>query len=294
MQIFPKKQIEGRLALVAAGCFFFSIPFIIIDKALFMVPVIWGIGLVYFFVFYLPHYLRRREITASPISKEDVEILNKWVSFYCGLSPQDKKLYEADIQIFLDEHHIEGIDDVEITREVELLVAASAVRLIFRRPQWEYRDFGDILIYPGAFSTDGRYSTDINNGKAAAAGMVHSIGSVILSLPHLYRSFEHKDDGFNVGYHEFAHVLDGFRPDGIPDKISMGATGRWCEVMRKEFEKVQRGKSVLRQYAGTNEAEFFAVAVEVFFEKPELLEKKAPEVYEQLSEYFQQNPEGSK
>ncbi len=259
-----------------------------------MVLLTWGIGLIYFFAFYLPHYLRRREITKSPLSDEDVEILNKWVSFYDELSPEDKELYEADIQVFLDEHHIVGVDDVTVTREVELLVAASAIRLIFRRPQWEYRDFGDILIYPGSFSTDGTYSTNIRNGERAAAGMVHSIGSVILSLPHLYRSFEHKHDGFNVGYHEFAHVLDGFRPNGIPDELSMGATGRWCEIMRKEFEKVHKGKSVLRQYAGTNEAEFFAVAVEVFFEKPELLEKKAPEVYEQLVEFFRQDPESSK
>ncbi len=282
------------MALVAVGCFLFSIPFFVLNKALFMVLVTWGIGLLYFFVFYLPHYLRRRKVAESPLSAEDVVILNEWVSFYSGLSPSDKKLYEADIQIFLDEHHIEGIDDVEITREVELLVAASAIRLIFRRPQWEYRDFGDILIYPGSFTTDGTYSTKVQNGDSAAAGMVHSVGCVILSLPHLYRSFEHKHDGFNVGYHEFAHVLDGFRPNGIPDGLSLGTTRRWIEIMQKEFEKVHRGKSVLRQYAGTNEAEFFAVAVEAFFEKPDMLEKKAPEVYEQLVEFFQQDPESSK
>ncbi|MBD3277944.1 MAG: peptidase, partial [Candidatus Aegiribacteria sp.] len=152
------------------------------------------------------------------------------------------------------------------------------------------RDFGEILVYPGGFKTDGSYSTDISGADKAAAGMVHSTGNVILSLPHLLRGFQHDNDGYNVGYHEFAHVLDGYRPDGIPDELSLGAYRPWVEVMHREFEKVHKGRSMLRTYAGTNPAEFFACAVEAFFEKPKKMRKKAPELYAQLSEFFNQKP----
>jgi len=290
MEIFPRKRIEFRLGLVALACLLFSLPFIITRRGMILIPAIWLLGVVYVFAFYLPKYQRRKRIAAAPLSDEDREILLENVSFYKALSTEDRKTYEADSAIFLREHTIIGVDDVKITRKIELLVAATAVRLIFRRPEWEYRDFGDILIYPGGFKTDGSYSTDIRSGEGAAVGLVHSAGSVILSLPHLLCGFQHENDGLNVGYHEFAHVLDGFHPDGLPDELSLGAYKPWIEVMHREFEKVHKGRSVLRAYAGTNPAEFFAVAVEYFFEKPEKMKSKAPDLYEQLAEFFRQSP----
>jgi len=47
---------------------------------------------------------------------------------------------------------------------------------------------------------------------------------------------------------------------------------------------------VLRAYGATNEAEFFAVATEAFFEKPRQLEKHLPELYAELSAYYGQRP----
>ncbi len=41
----------------------------------------------------------------------------------------------------------------------------------------------------------------------------------------------------------------------------------------------------------TNPAEFFAVATECFFEKPAQLRQKHPELYEELKEYYRQDPE---
>lgn len=55
--------------------------------------------------------------------------------------------------------------------------------------------------------------------------------------------------------------------------------------------EVQRGaKTVMNSYGATNPAEFFAVATETFFEKPDSLLKKHPALYEQLQRYYQLNP----
>ncbi len=61
-----------------------------------------------------------------------------------------------------------------------------------------------------------------------------------------------------------------------------------------EMEKAWRGRSVLRKYAGTNEAEFFAVAVETFFERPGALRRATPELYAILEEYFGPPMKGGK
>ena len=43
---------------------------------------------------------------------------------------------------------------------------------------------------------------------------------------------------------------------------------------------------LLRDYATTNEAEFFAVATEVFFEKPRAMAREAPALYGLLREFY--------
>lgn len=290
MEVYPLKKMRARLGITFLACFLFSLPFIVYERALFVVPLVFVAGGFYYFVIYSARYRRRRRIAGNPLSDEDRKILRDNVSFYSSLSEKDTRSYETDLAIFLDEHRITGVDDVEITRKVALLVAATAVRLVFRRPEWEFRDFGEILVYPGGFRTDGTYSTDLSGSASAAAGLVHSSGNVILSLPHLLRGFQHDNDGYNVGYHEFAHVIDGYRPDGIPDELTLGSYRPWVQVMQKEFEKVHRGRSILRQYAGTNPAEFFACSVEAFFEKPSQMRSKAPELYEQLAVFFNQRP----
>lgn len=290
MEVYPQRRIGTRLGITFLACLLFSVPFLSTGKALFAVPLIFAVGALYLHVIFMARYRRRRRLAENPLTGEDREILREHVSFYSSLSDSDRKLYETNLAIFLAEHPITGVDDVKITRKVELLVAATAVRLVFRRPEWEFRDFGAILVYPGGFRTDGSYSTDLRDTDSAAAGLVHSSGNVILSLPHLLHGFQHDNDGLNVGYHEFAHVLDGHLPDGVPESLSFGAYRPWIEVMQKEFEKVIRGRSMLRRYAGTNPAEFFACAVEAFFEKPEQMRRKAPELYRQLSEFFNQDP----
>jgi Mlc titration factor MtfA (ptsG expression regulator) len=48
---------------------------------------------------------------------------------------------------------------------------------------------------------------------------------------------------------------------------------------------------VLDTYGATNPAEFFAVATECFFEKPVQMKKRHPELYQELKEYYRQDPE---
>ena len=58
-------------------------------------------------------------------------------------------------------------------------------------------------------------------------------------------------------------------------------------------ENVAQGRrTVLDAYGATAHEEFFAVAVEVFFEKPERLRDEEPEVYGQLVEMFRLDPAG--
>ena len=54
----------------------------------------------------------------------------------------------------------------------------------------------------------------------------------------------------------------------------------------------RRLRRVLRNYGAQNEAEFFAVATEAFYEKPEQMKRRTPELYEELSRFFGVDPAG--
>jgi Mlc titration factor MtfA (ptsG expression regulator) len=66
-------------------------------------------------------------------------------------------------------------------------------------------------------------------------------------------------------------------------------------VCSYEFLRLRRladkgHKTFLDSYGATNEAEFFAVATEEFFDRPLALQKHVPELYRVLSVYYRQDP----
>ena len=64
----------------------------------------------------------------------------------------------------------------------------------------------------------------------------------------------------------------------------------WIDIIDREMELIEEGKSDINPYALTNHAEFFAVASEYFFEKPsDAMEKNHPELYSILKKIFRQD-----
>ena len=67
------------------------------------------------------------------------------------------------------------------------------------------------------------------------------------------------------------------------------------EGFREDFRKLQQRsiegrQTLLDLYGATDEAEFFAVATEFFFERPVEFRKKYPDLYEQLKNFYHQDP----
>ena len=56
------------------------------------------------------------------------------------------------------------------------------------------------------------------------------------------------------------------------------------------MEEINNNKSDIRNYGGTSKTEFFAVASEYFFERPDLLKRKHPDLHEMLEKCFRQAP----
>lgn len=293
MQVWPAKKIRVQLGIAlalalggvaGAALGIWSLP---LAPAFLLASALW-------YAWSTARYYRRRAITSSPFPEDWREILERRVDFYRALpeSSDARRRFEDDIRIFLAEQRIygagEGDDRLEIGDETRLLIAASAAILGHGMPNFEWPRMRDIVVHPRAF--DENYT---NEGESNIAGMVHHQGPILYSERDLKLGFRRRD-GHNVGIHELAHVLDlaDGHADGVPIGASWISSAPWVEIVADRLRKVRQDRypNVLRDYAGTNEAELFAVAVENFFERPHALRDKDVALYEMLRDYFGQDP----
>ncbi|MCX6356875.1 MAG: zinc-dependent peptidase [Candidatus Aureabacteria bacterium] len=231
--------------------------------------------------------LRRRRLAQQPFPPAWREILLGGVRFYRRLNPEGRRRFEKNLRYFLAEQRIEGVGGVEITDEIRVLVAAGAAVLLHGQPEWELPRGHTILVYPEGFDERFRFRP-----SGPLLGQMHGQGPIIISREALIEGWRNPGRGDNVVLHEFAHLMDmrGGSVSGVPRMLNAAASGAWLGLIHKEMEKVERHQSALWSYAATNEAEFFAVAVECFFERPVVLREKHPELYRALSQFFNQDP----
>jgi len=232
----------------------------------------------------------REEMVAKPFPEKWRKILQDNVGFYRTLSEEDKQKFETEIQIFLHETRVTGIQ-CEVDDLTLVLAAASAEIPVFRFPDWEYENLGEILIYPNSFTKDFRTEGEGRNvWGMVGTGAMENI--MILSKPALIGGFQNVNDKSNVGIHEFAHLLDGADGnfDGVPEKFLQSQyLVTWLEVMHMETQRIKSGESKMNPYGATAPVEFFAVATEYFFENPQAMKQNKPQLYEMMQRIFQQD-----
>jgi hypothetical protein len=228
---------------------------------------------------------RRRAVLAPPFPEKWRAFLLESYDHYERLDPAWRARFEDDVRIFLAEKRITGVG-VEVTDELRLLVAASAVTLSVGWPEYEWDQLTEVLLYPDDFDRDYAFGGDDRAGEA------HPWGTVILSVPSLFESFEAPDDAYHVGIHEFAHLLDVDQThfDGIPVGLDGAKAREWVAVAEKEMERLRHGRSAFDEYGAHDPVEFLGVAVEAFFEIPQVVRRRHREVYALLSEHFRQDP----
>lgn len=217
-------------------------------------------------------------------------ILKENVAFYNSLSEDDKVRFENRMLEFLNEVRITGIS-VTIDDTDRILTAASAIIPIFGFDGWKYNSIHEVLIYPDAFNE--RFET--SGGERSITGMVGEgamNGTMILSKNALIQGFINDSDKQNTAIHEFVHLIDKADGaiDGIPELLLQKQyTLPWIKLIAQNIQEINQGKSDINPYGATSQTEFLAVASEYFFEKPALLQKKHPELYEMLEHMFKQD-----
>ncbi len=257
-----------------------------------------GIGLVCA-LWYGVRRLRHRRLFRRPLPPDWIELLERRVPLYRRLPLSLRPALHGHIQWFLADKEFVGCNGQEITDEVRLTVAGNACLLVLHRRDGTFPGFRTILVYPDTYvsrqvSYDGMVEI---HGHSARLGESWHRGPVVLSWSDVVYGSDNPEDGHNVVLHEFAHKLDEENAvmDGLPVLRDRHQYVEWAQVMNREFdafiERVKHHQNrVIDAYGAISPPEFFAVVTETFFEKPEQMRRRLPDLYRQLSALYGVDP----
>lgn len=249
------------------------------------------LGVILLFVIHF--YRKAKRQTVKPFPKHWHMSLMQHVLYYRNLTKDRQLVFQQRMMQFLSEVYIDGVQ-FELEELDKILIAASAVIPVFGFKEWHYTNLSGILLYPDNFNEDMGFSSKDNaRNIGGLVGNGRFEKQMILSKKALYHGFKNTSDKSNTGIHEFVHLIDKLdeRTDGVPERLLEHQYAiPWLNLIHKEMEAINDNQSDIRKYGGTNQAEFFAVASEYFFERPDLLKKKHPELYKMLGECFKQKP----
>lgn len=242
-------------------------------------------------VFILVLILQKRKIQEKPLPEKYKPILLQYVPFYNGLDEEKKKRFESRMAHFLSSVRITGVQ-VIVEDLDRVLVAASAIIPIFAFSNWEYSNLNEVLLYPENFSENFELEGD-NRSVMGMVGWGAMQNTMVISQHELREGFLNNTGKQNTAIHEFVHLVD--KTDGATDGIPENIMQRqyilpWLDLMQKNIKEIIKGRSDINPYGATNQAEFFAVVSEYFFERPDLFKTKHPELYGLLEEIFNQQP----
>jgi Mlc titration factor MtfA (ptsG expression regulator) len=244
---------------------------------------------------------RRARILAEPFPDEWLRLIEREVALWHAVPEAERPRLMDDVRLFIAERSWEPCGGIDLTPPMCAVIASQACVLTLGRSVDAFDHVGSIIVYPTAYRAPDLWEDEagiVTEELDDREGEASEWGTVVLSWRELIAD-SRTLHGRNLVLHELAHQLDLL--DAV-DRPTLGSSQRRAENERwmdafldahESFcEQVDRGRRVkaLDEYGAEDESEFFAVATESFFERGAYLKANHPELYQVLSEYYNQDP----
>lgn len=222
------------------------------------------------------------------LSFQEIEILDHNFPYYQKLSPTDQLEFQRKIRLILfTKKFISRGGLKQVSLEMKILIGATIAQVTFGWSKVCLLHFDKILIYP-----DDYYSTI---RKVFHRGEVNpKLGLIVFSWRSFIAGLTNQTDGINLGIHEVAHALklqNLLTQSGESRFFDSKAWISFTEISKLEAERMKLNFNPLfRNSAFKDEHEFFAVALEVFFEKSSEFKQEFPLLYQVLVSLMRQDP----
>jgi len=217
------------------------------------------------------------------LSPAQENLLLRHIPFYKKLTDKKKLVFSARVRRFMNNKEFEGRQGLVVTDDMRVLIAATAVKLTFGLRNYLLSSFHTFIIYPEIYFS--RATNSENKGETNPRGII------VYSWPDFMAGIAHHDDNLNLGLHELAHAL--FIDEQKYNRNLNFSTyyEYWHNILRdgKTIQHI-RENEIFRAYGLSNENEFFAVAVENFFETPAKFKQELPKLYTLMCKILNINP----
>ncbi|MGH8250349.1 MAG: zinc-dependent peptidase [Steroidobacteraceae bacterium] len=243
---------------------------------------------------------RRAVLHGRALSGAERALLARYWPGYARVPPALVPRLDALTAVFLGEREFVGCRGLAITPAIRLVVAAQACLLVLGRDRPYYESLRSVLIYPSRFVVAEQWHDEdgiVTEEKRVLSGQAWDVSRILLSWEDVENAGDEDGGAYNVVIHEFAHYLDleAGGADGTPQLDSAADRRRWSTVLASEFDRLQHAvehgeETFLDDYAALDEAEFFAVASEAFFEQPREFARRLPALYGELRGYYRLDP----
>jgi Mlc titration factor MtfA (ptsG expression regulator) len=220
----------------------------------------------------------------TPLDEDTLKLLKEIDPWYDQMSPRDKRKFRLRFNDFLRTTKFIFKDGVPLEKRpfIKKIIASGAARLAYQLSRKAFDQYDRLIIYEHSY-----YST-INH--TYHKGEVNpGVGFIVFSFQAIMEGYA-KRDGTNLVFHELAHALwlehKLFDYNVFKDKD----LDHFEMLAKQELKHAnEMEEHFFRQYGYTNLAEFFAVAVENFFERPEAFNSALPDLYASLRKLFKQD-----
>ena len=252
---------------------------------------------------------RRRRWLAEPFPAAWEETLRRDVKQANRVPSDLAAKWRQRIQVFVQATSWEGCRGFDVTEEVRVVIAAYATLMVLGfDDEWLSR-VRHVLVHPtpyqGQRARIGVEGVDYSQGDWMQqleddvedehlgeswfeSGTVIVVWSEVPTAEHIV------PPGTNVVLHEFAHVLHELLAGWFPTaRTKQGEP--WLEAFQREFDRQVRDtargrRALLDDYAAENPEEFFCVATECFFERPERMRSQSTALFDLLRQCFRSDP----
>lgn len=207
------------------------------------------------------------------------KFLEKEVSFYRKLNKTQKRNFEHRVAGFIKKRNFYSRGESPVTRDMELLIAASAVKLTFGFRKVTFPVLETIVVYPKKY-------VSTSTKKLHKGEFNPRLKTLVFSWEDFLEGYHITDDNVNLGVHEFTHVI---HINSIKGKdLNSIVFKKEFASLKKMIQQDIRLKSKLitsdyfRKYAFENHYEFIAVLIENFIETPQEFKSQFPKIYKKI------------
>ncbi|GAB1855503.1 zinc-dependent peptidase [Flavobacteriaceae bacterium MHTCC 0001] len=276
-------SIVGNIIIALLLCGVAFLVMLLLRKII--VAVLDGLEMVYALFckrpIFIHFYPLKKDLTTS-----EIFILKQQFTFYNRLEEKHQQYFRHRVATFLKKKQFEGMQGFEITQDVKILVASTAVMLTFGFRNYLIPYIEKIVIYPTIYYS--RFSKTTNKGEFNAR-----LKTMVLSWDNFVEGHKIEDDKLNLGIHEFAHAIhfSSIKSDDINAILFVDTFNELRNDLTNNSRLKQdlAASELIRDYAFTNDSELLAVVIETFIESPKALKTEFPTVYSQVKQMLNFN-----